>query len=181
MGDKGKSLTELMGGGIPVLVARYPDREPVVLQGWTIENPRSAEALWHLSELLGHRKDNPATWKSSREGWHPVGLGLASWAENRTSGWGATIDAREIIDWVTSGGRRQIAKGAYLVVPDGFRPRLVGNRIEFREPPYVEYKIAFITRRATLSHIEIAPDFSRVTVHAKNFRTGFPVNIRWGN
>jgi len=195
MGENGRTFTEIVNkqktgqyaDATPVFVVRYPDKDPLVIQGWPPKlNPRSSEALWYISGLLGHRKDTPETWSTSQE-YGPLAAAMSAWAvsENKGyGGWGATVPIRDVIEFFAPGGMRQLSKNTKLVVPNSFRPQLVGNNVQFRNPPRIEYVMAgFIPRKMEITHARIEPDFSKITFYAKGYLVGFPINLEldWGD
>jgi hypothetical protein len=199
MGEQGRSFTELIGKttpGIdqytsvtPVFVVRSPDRDPVVIEpGWPKDlDPRSTKALWWLSGLFGIKQCDPDTWSAAGVKGDVHMQALALWvrsgpqAQAVGGGWGAKINARDLIELLAPGGRKQIFGDTYMVVPNDFRPRLVWRNgrslVEFDGAPRIEYKIGFIPGRAVLTHAEVAEDFSRVVLYARGYVSTFPIDI----
>jgi hypothetical protein len=198
MGDGQYSLTELCGkndpainqysSATPVFVTRYPDRDPTFVVGWPPGlDPNSHESIWWFMSLFGAERDQPATWGVRDADMQAISL----WARSGPTavpthlrGWGATVSARDLINMIAPGGRKQIYGDTYLVVPENFRPRLTSaggrHRIEFSGNPYIEYRLGgFFPKTATLSHVEIAPDFSKLTLVASGYRTNFPITVSW--
>lgn len=197
MGQNGNTLTELVGMNdpairapksvTPVFVVRHPDKPVQVVPGWPPNlTPGTAAADWWLLGLVGESKSDPRTWRGLAG--DPAESAVEMWAKsgpNETyGGWGATVPARQLIEWFAPNGRREIAGGAAtVVVPLDFRPIISssssGARIDFQGAPYLEYQLGFLPGKAVLSHITVSQDFRLVTLYARGYRTTFPIRVDW--